>query len=75
LQQINGMCSRPSVATQFYGHHDILQCGERRDKLKCLKHKPNMRVPEAGKGIFTQEIQGVTVQAYRARGWPIQAGA
>jgi len=43
--------------------------------LKRLKHKPDIGVPEGGKGIFTQEMQAVPMQDYGARRRTIQAGA
>ena len=69
------MRSGTSVATQFDRHHNIFQGGERRDQLKRLKYKPDVRVPECGQGIFTQEVQGMTVQDHRAGRRTIQAGA
>jgi len=69
------MWARSPVATQFDRHHDIFQCGQRRNELKRLKHKSDIGVPEGGKGVFTQEMQAVPMQDHRARRRTIQAGA
>ena len=43
--------------------------------MKRLKHKPDIGIAEAGKGIFTQEMQAVPVQDHRAGRRTVQASA
>jgi hypothetical protein len=75
LQQIQTELPRGAIAAQFHGHGYIFQRGQGGDKLKVLKNKTDMLVPNAGPLVLILLAQGDSIQENRAGGRAVEARA
>jgi hypothetical protein len=75
FEQIGGATARVVFAADLRRDHDVFQRGERRQKLKALKHKAEEYVTDARQLFFTGAMQSDAIEIHGSFSRPLQTGA
>ena len=66
--------TRIDSADEFQWQHDVFECGECRQQLKRLKHKPDTARAQPGARVFIQIVEAFAQQGHFAAARLIESG-